>query len=154
MQPERAEQVLAQAARKGHAQPLGDGGDDDVEVVIMANANGHTGEPDQRPVPYTTARNCFHRSSETSLVLYVACKFGMFSSSAEDAEPQETLMEFKVEQSEECPVCIHEFSQDVSAGQVTLLLYMPARCLQPGSPFLLLFPSPLSTKELPLHLCE
>lgn len=54
-------------------------------------------------------------------------------------------MEFKVGQSEECPICIHEFSQDMSAGQVTPFSYVPARRLQPllpscGSRLLLCLP--------------
>ena len=31
-------------------------------------------------------------------------------------------MEFRVGQSEECPICLHEFSQDMSTGQVALFV--------------------------------
>ena len=43
---------------------------------------------------------------------------------AEEAEPQgqDTVTEFNVGQSEECPICIHEYGQDMSTGQVAFLL--------------------------------
>ena len=48
----------------------------------------------------------------------------VFPLTAEEAEPQEldTITEFNVGQSEECPICIHEYSQDMSTGQVAFLL--------------------------------
>ncbi len=43
MQPEEAVEVTEQPGCNGHAQPLVVDGDGDLDVVIMTDANGHTG---------------------------------------------------------------------------------------------------------------
>ena len=48
---------------------------------------------------------------------------------AEASELVDTMLEFRVADSEECAVCMHEYSQDMSTGQVSLQDAVLAECL-------------------------
>ena len=48
---------------------------------------------------------------------------------AEASEHVDTMLEFRVADSEECAICMHEYSQDMSTGQVTLRCALLAECL-------------------------
>ena len=41
----------------------------------------------------------------------------------------DTMLEFCVADSEECAICMHEYSQDMSTGQVSLQNAVLAECL-------------------------
>ena len=48
---------------------------------------------------------------------------------AEASEPVDAMLEFRVADSEECAICMHEYSQDMSTGQVSLQDAVLAECL-------------------------